>query len=217
MELASDIENLSPNKRALLARRITEELAGGRAQGITPTGSTNQQDKSESQRLVAYIVSDSDLALTSGDLRRFLSDKLPDYMVPSTFVPLKALPLTPNGKVDRQALPEPNPSRGEMAESFVEPRNEVEERLTRIWAEALGLEVVGIHDNFFELGGHSLLAVQLISRVRAAFQVDIPMRTLFEAPTVAGLADRIETIHWATQGSQPSHKTATDEREEIVL
>lgn len=207
MDLVSSIENLSLNQRALLAHRITEEL----------TASTSEQIRSERQHLIAYVVSSSDPTPASDDLRTFLSDKLPDYMIPATFVPLKTLPLTPNGKVDRQALPEPDPPRREMPESVATPRNEVEEKLARIWAEALGVEVVGVHENFFALGGHSLLAVQLISQVRASFHVEIPMRSLIESPTVAKLADRIETIRWARGESQPSQTATRDEREEVEL
>jgi 2-polyprenyl-3-methyl-5-hydroxy-6-metoxy-1,4-benzoquinol methylase/acyl carrier protein len=118
----------------------------------------------------------------------FAKKKLPEYMVPSAFVILEALPLTPNGKVDRQALPIPDAVRPKLEEAFVAPRTSVEEVLAAIWAQVLGLDRVGIHDNFLELGGHSLLATQVISRVRAAFEIDLPLRSLFESPTVAGLA-----------------------------
>jgi acyl-CoA synthetase (AMP-forming)/AMP-acid ligase II/acyl carrier protein len=132
-------------------------------------------------------------------LRDFLKDKLPDYMVPSAFVVIDSLPLTPNGKVDRQALPKP--MTGVTREASVAPRNAVEERLVDIWCEVLEIESIGIHDNFFELGGHSLLATQVISRVRNAFQVELPLQVIFETPTVVGLAQAIaaasETEHVA--------------------
>ena len=110
--------------------------------------------------------------------------------------------LTPNGKVDRKALPAPDQIRPELQESFVAPRTPIEEIIAEVWAEVLKLGKVGIHDNFFDLGGHSLLATQMISRVRDAFQMDMPLRTLFEMPTVAGLAERIEEIHQKKQGLQ---------------
>jgi acyl carrier protein len=113
-------------------------------------------------------------------------------MIPSAFVLLDALPLTPNGKLDRKALPAPDQNRPEPEESYVAPRTPVEEMLAEIWAEVLKLDKVGIHDNFFELGGHSLLATQVISRVRNTFQVEVPVRSLFEIPTVAHLAKAIE-------------------------
>ena len=109
-------------------------------------------------------------------------------MVPSAFMMLEALPLTPNGKVDRKALPVPDQAGPDLQKSFVAPRSPIEKLLARIWAEVLGLERVGIHDNFFELGGHSLKATQVMSRLRDAFLVEMPLRTVFEAPTVADLA-----------------------------
>jgi acyl carrier protein len=146
------------------------------------------------KRLVAYVVSNKENTPTINALRSFLKQKLPDYMAPSAFVFLDALPLTPNGKVDRRALPAPDQSRPELEPAFVAPRTSAEKTLVGIWAEVLRLEPVGIHDNFFELGGHSLLATQVMSRVRTAFQVELPLRTLFEKPTVAELAEVIEEV-----------------------
>jgi acyl carrier protein len=113
-------------------------------------------------------------------------------MVPSAYVFLEALPLTPNGKLDRAALPTPDPSRPELDEIFADARTPTEELLANIWAEVLTLDKVGIHDNFFDLGGHSLLATQVMSRLTQAFQIEMTLRSLFEAPTVARLAERIE-------------------------
>lgn len=153
-------------------------------------------------RLVAYFVPVKDAGVAVNEVRRFLQAKLPEYMVPSAFVRSDALPLTPNGKVDRQALPTPNQSRPELATTFVAPRTPVEAVLAGIWAEVLGVERVGIHDNFFELGGHSLLAIQLISRLTEALHVEVSMLCLFEAPTVAGLANSIDTALQVEQGQQ---------------
>jgi amino acid adenylation domain-containing protein len=153
-------------------------------------------------RLVAYVVPTKDSAVAVNEVRRFLQAKLPEYMVPSTFVRLDALPLAPNGKVDRQALPPPNQSRPELATTFVAPRTAVETELAGVWAEVLGVERVGIHDDFFELGGHSLLATQVMSRLHGAFRVELPLRSILEAPTVAALAEQIETVRWALQDLQ---------------
>ncbi|MGH7846680.1 MAG: non-ribosomal peptide synthetase [Candidatus Binatia bacterium] len=138
--------------------------------------------------LIAYVVSAREPPPTTSELRSFLKQKLPDYMIPSTFVFLSSLPLTPNGKVDRGALPLPDHTRRELEQSFVAPGTPVEELLATIWTEVLKLAPVGIHDNFFDLGGHSLLATQVIARVREALHVDLPLRALFEKPTVAELA-----------------------------
>ncbi|WP_093191631.1 non-ribosomal peptide synthetase [Pseudovibrio sp. Tun.PSC04-5.I4] len=138
-------------------------------------------------RLVAYVVGDA----SAGDLRAHLQQTLPDYMVPAAFVTLSALPLTPNGKLDRKALPEPDDS-GLVRKAYIAPRTPVEEMLTSIWAEVLGVTQVGVEDNFFDLGGHSLLAMQVMARVGQAFAVEIPLKALFEAPCVKDLAAAVE-------------------------
>jgi len=143
------------------------------------------------KRLVAYLIPNKDQIIETIELRRFLQEKLPDYMIPSALVPIEAMPLTPNGKIDRRALPTPDQTRDDLEETFVAPRTPIEERLAGIWAEVLHREPIGSYDNFFELGGHSLLATQVISRISEAFAVDIPLRSLFETPTVAGLAERV--------------------------
>jgi amino acid adenylation domain-containing protein len=153
---------------------------------------TVDQDSSGEGRVLAYVVSSADSTSDQDELRNFLRRRLPDYMIPSAFVFLKTLPLTPNGKVDRTALPAPDALRPELQRNFVAPRNPVETELAGIWGSMLKLDAVGVHDNFFDLGGHSLLATQVVSRMRKAFQLEIPLRALFESPTVAELAGRIE-------------------------
>jgi amino acid adenylation domain-containing protein len=147
------------------------------------------------KRLIAYIVPRAGQSVNASELRRFLVERLPEYMLPSAFVTLESLPLTPNGKVDRRALPIPELTRPDLVETYAAPRTPVEELLAEIWAAVLGLDQVGVHDDFFELGGHSLLATRVVSRVRSALQVDLPLQALFEAPTVASLAARIGTDH----------------------
>ncbi|MEG3856622.1 amino acid adenylation domain-containing protein [Microcoleus sp. Z1_C4] len=127
-------------------------------------------------------------------LQAYLAEKLPEYMVPSAFVVLESLPVTPNGKVDRLALPAPQPIKLEWAGGYVAPQTSIEEVLVKIWAEVLGIKRVGIRDNFFELGGHSLLATQLVSRVRDAFAVELPLRRVFEAPTIGELSKIVESL-----------------------
>ncbi|MGV0104585.1 Non-ribosomal peptide synthetase [Nostoc sp. DSM 114160] len=147
-------------------------------------------EQSRSKRLVAYVVPQTEQFLTVPELRQFLKAKLPEYMMPSAIVLLESLPLTSNGKVDRRALPKPDLD-STLRELYVAPRTPTEEMLAQIWAQVLKLEQVGIHDNFFELGGHSLLATQLLSRIRNIFKVELPLRELFAASTVAELAQSI--------------------------
>ncbi|MBD2083577.1 non-ribosomal peptide synthetase [Trichocoleus sp. ST-U3] len=161
-----------------------------------------REDNSSDKCLVAYVVLKQEAATTPVQLRSFLKEKLPNYMVPSGFVLLEAIPLTPNGKIDRRALPEPDTARPELESAYIAPRTAIEEVVAGIWTQVLGLEQVGMRDRFFDLGGHSLLATQVISRLREAFQVEIPLRSLFESPTVAGLAERIETACRAQENLQ---------------
>jgi SAM-dependent methyltransferase len=135
------------------------------------------------------------------ELRQLLREKLPEYMVPSAFVILDSMPLL-NGKVNRRALPAPEQIRPELEEGFVPPRNPVEEIIVSIWADVLDLQQIGIDDNFFDLGGHSLLATQIMSRVREAFNIEVPIRSLFNIPTVAGLSAEIEAALHAGRGMQ---------------
>ncbi|MBS9386560.1 MAG: amino acid adenylation domain-containing protein [Dolichospermum sp. BR01] len=152
-----------------------------------------REDEPGDKRLVAYVVPQVAQAPTTAELRSFLKEKLPDYMIPNAIVILESLPLTSNGKIDRRSLPVPE-SRAGIEESLVAPRTPVEEKLAQIWAQVLRVEQVGIHDNFFELGGHSLLATQLVSRIRTSFKVELPLRSLFAAPTVAELAPSIQQL-----------------------
>ena len=147
-----------------------------------------REDSSGDKRLIAYVVSNQQPSPATNQLRSYLKEKLPDYMVPSAFVFLDKLPLTSNGKVDRKALPAPDQSRPELEESHVTPRTPVEEIVASIWSEVLNLENVGIHDNFFDLGGHSLKATRVNSRLCTIFKIDLPLRLLFEHPTVESLA-----------------------------
>jgi amino acid adenylation domain-containing protein len=150
-----------------------------------------REDRPGDRRLVAYVVGGADAEALRAHLRR----ELPEYMVPAAFVAMESLPLSPNGKVDRRALPAPEHASAE--ERYVVPRTPVEEVLAGIWAEVLKVERVGVHDDFFELGGHSLLATRVVSRVREVFAVELPVRALFDAPTLAGLAEQVEELRRA--------------------
>ncbi|MFQ5420657.1 MAG: amino acid adenylation domain-containing protein, partial [Anaerolineae bacterium] len=146
----------------------------------------------DTMRLVAYLVPDQQPGPSDSELRRHLRRTLPEYMVPSLFVMLAEMPLTPSNKIDRKALPAPDQTRPDLEKVYVAPRNEVEEKLAAICAHLLQVARVGVFDNFFELGGHSLLATQFISRVRSEFDIEMPLRTLFESPTVADFAVALE-------------------------
>jgi amino acid adenylation domain-containing protein len=147
-----------------------------------------REDGPGDNRLVAYVVGQRDSQTDAHELRTFLRQKLPEYMVPSAFIFLDSLPLTPNGKVDRKGLPAPDGNRDELEQAYVAPRSPTEEILAGIWAEVLKIEQVGVRDNFFDLGGHSLLATQVVSRMRKVFHSELPLRHLFEFPTIAELA-----------------------------
>lgn len=153
--------------------------------------------------------------VTPATLRQHLKDRLPQYMIPSAFVLLETMPLTSNGKIDRQKLAAFSPASLEPARDVVAPRTDTERALATIWAELLKVEHISIHDDLFDLGAHSLLAITAVSRIRDAFQVDLPLRNLFERPTIAGLAEAIDALAWvANAGQQP---VAAGSREEIEL
>ncbi|WP_414589460.1 phosphopantetheine-binding protein, partial [Scytonema sp. PCC 10023] len=141
------------------------------------------------KRLVAYVVTNLPSEPASKELRSFLKNKLPEYMVPSAFVILETLPLTPNGKLDRKALPVPDLARAEMQEAYVAPRDEMERTITAVWQEALHLEKVGIYDNFFDLGGHSLLIIQVHNKLQEVLTRDILIIELFQYPTINSLSE----------------------------
>ena len=150
-----------------------------------------KEDDSGNQRLIAYFVPIKK-QFYANNLRQFLQEKLADYAIPSAFVKLDFFPLTPNGKIDLKALPDPNNIRNELENIFVAPRTPTEELLVNIWSQLLGVEKIGIHDNFFSVGGNSLLATQVISRLRIAFKTEIPLKYLFDFPTVGELSKAID-------------------------
>jgi amino acid adenylation domain-containing protein len=172
-----------------------------------------REDSPGDKRLVAYLVIEQEPAPTSTELRGFLKEKLPDYMVPSAFVFLDAFPLTPNGKIDRKVLPKPEMGTASEKE-HVAPRTDIESRIRAIWQEVLKQEQIGVHDNFFELGGHSLLAILIISQINKKFGVEMTPRALFEAQTVADLAEKLRNPTSALKANEPSTSANnTGERE----
>jgi acyl carrier protein len=171
----------------IYARRVSEEqelLAGmGRERSL---GDANISSTSSTW---------SSAKVLTKDVRCFLQEKLPEYMVPSSFAILEQMPLTSNGKIDRKVLLASEGLGRNVTEQYAPPVTPAQELLAQLWSEVLQQEQVGIHDNFFELGGHSLLATQLISRVRDVFEVELPLRTLFEQPTIAKLVEAMASLY----------------------
>jgi amino acid adenylation domain-containing protein len=173
----------------------------------------SREDAPGDHCLVAYIVADGRQADES-ELRSFVRKHLPEPMAPSAFVFLDSLPLTPNGKVDRSALPTPDQGGAALEMSYVAPRTPAEKSVAEIWAEVLKVDRVGIHDNFFELGGHSLKATQVISRTNKKFQIQLPLRNLFETPTVAGLAESVQALRQVDRQTHDLDSDTTARREQ---
>jgi amino acid adenylation domain-containing protein len=167
------------------------EAALARHPAVAQCVAVVREETAGNPQIAAYYVAAEGQAASVGNLRAALREELPDYMIPSLFVALPVLPLTPNGKVDRKALPAPGGGRPDLGREYVAPEGEVQEKLAAIWAEVLRVERVGAGDNFFELGGHSLMATQVLSRVQEAFGVELPLRSMFNSPTVAGLAEAV--------------------------
>ncbi len=167
----------------------------GVRQSVVVVGS----DAAGSPRLVAYFVPQGEPAPTAEALREFLRARMPDFMLPAAFVALESMPLTSSGKVDRKALPAVEPQRPDLQVEYVAPRNETERGLAEIWQEVLHLDRVGIHDNFFASGGHSLMAAQVVARIARRLHAELPLREMFQAPTIAELAERVDAA--VTQGT----------------
>ncbi|RAM52295.1 MAG: phenylalanine racemase [Hapalosiphonaceae cyanobacterium JJU2] len=185
---------------------------------------TVREDVAGHKRLVAYIVPESGMQKLLEQntdilqLRTFLSKQLPEYMVPAAFVAITNLPLTPNGKVDRRALPAIfKQTRPDIETEFVAPRTPLEEKLAQMWIQILGIEEVGVHDNFFELGGNSLLCTQLLSQIRTKLQLKLPLLSLFEVPTIAGIAVAIANAGNINSTSTPNTVSIADLQVDAVL
>jgi acyl carrier protein len=176
MNAIEQFAKLTPNKQSLLTIWLDQHKNG-----------SGHDAADADKQLVAYVVMKNGTGDTA-QLREYLKGKTPGYMVPDSFVLLDSLPLTTNGKVDRVRLSQISKPNSLTEDNFVAPRTELEEELAGVWSEILKVERVGINDNFFDLGGHSLLATRLIFQLRERFHVELPLRALFEAPTIATLA-----------------------------
>ena len=177
-------------------------------EGVRDVAVIDRDDATGFKYLCGYVVLED--GLNAADLRDYLATYLPEYMLPSAFIPMQELTRTINGKLDRRALPVPGQSRAGLDETYVAPRNRVEELVAGIVGEVLSVEQAGAFDNFFQLGGHSLLAMRLLTQVREVFGVEIPLRNLFEHPTVAGLAGNIESVMMEAGLPIPTAETETD-------
>ena len=184
---------------------IRESVVVAREERAAPSANSDnlkskiQNPKFDSQ-LVAYVTAKDGAPPAARELRSFLRETLPDYMIPAAFVALDALPLTANGKIDRRRLPAPDIQMIESTGASIAPRTESEELVAQVWRDVLNLDRLGVHDNFFELGGHSLLAARIVGRLRAHFSADLALRTLFELPTVALLAAEIDRLRGNRRG-----------------
>src|SRR5689334_13413500 len=151
-----------------------------------------REDAPGQKRLVAYVVTDSDQV--ASELSSWLRARLPEYFVPSFFIVVDKLPLTPNGKVDRRALPAPEQSASVLAETLIAARTPEEQKIAEIWSDVLDIKPIGMEANFFDLGGHSLLATRVVTRISEAFGINLPLRVLFDSPTIAGVAAQVASV-----------------------
>ncbi|WP_224242167.1 non-ribosomal peptide synthetase [Hyalangium gracile] len=203
-----EIEFLGRNDHQVKIRGFRIELGEieallGRHEAVRSCAAAVREDVAGDRRLVAYVVADRE-GLNARELQTFLSKQVPEYAVPSAFVFLDGLPVTPSGKVDRKRLPAPGWSDVERQSRYIAPETPIQKQLAALWAESLKVPRVGLHDSFFELGGHSLLVTQVVSRIRKAFGIDLPLRALFEAPRLDELAARIERMGAAHAVSEPA-------------
>jgi acyl carrier protein len=153
-------------------------------------------NKEGENEIAAYVVGKTEF--NAVDLRRFLQEKLPVYMLPAHYIQLEQMPLTPSGKTDRRNLPSPSVSSISRKENYIAPRTETEKKVTAIWEETLEKDKIGVTDNFFETGGHSLKVIQLIGRINRSFDLDLSLRVLFDNPTIESLSEEIENRYWAS-------------------
>ena len=196
------LDGLTPIQRQLLAKQLDMAAPG-------------DQSKRGEAYIAAYVAADQFDFPDERELRAYLAEALPEHMVPARFVFLDALPKTPNGKIDRQRLPDPERFRVEDSDEIEMPATPTEIAVAEIWKDVLEVPLVGLHDDFFELGGHSLLVTLLISRLRTAFEIDLPINLVFEESTIFKLARYIDNLRWLSSGSGAGPDE--DDREEFAL
>jgi amino acid adenylation domain-containing protein len=192
VELGEVEEVLGEHAEVREAAVVVRQVRGAGEAGEERRGTGGEGG--EEKRLVGYVVLQEGVKGRSGELRRYLKERLPEYMVPQTIVEMEEMPRLGNGKLNRRALPEPGHERPENGREYVGPRTAVEEMLRGIWEQVLGVEGVGVEDNFFELGGHSLLATQVVSQVRQRLGIEMELRWMFETPTVAAITMKLENV-----------------------
>ncbi|MGZ4032873.1 MAG: non-ribosomal peptide synthetase, partial [Tumebacillaceae bacterium] len=185
--------------------------------GVWDAVAVVREDVPGDQRLVAYLVVQEAEAFDVNELRGFLKKRLPDYMVPAHYMLLEQLPLTPNGKVDRKALPAPDGASLATSREYVAPTTPTEQLLAGLWEELLSVEQISVHDSFFELGGHSLLATRLVSQIRKTFEVELPVRALFEHVTISELAVLLDRELHTNNGAQAPSILPVDRKRDIPL
>jgi acyl carrier protein len=178
--------------------------------GIKEVAVSVRGEVTDNKYLCAYFVSENECRMS--ELREYLSNELPNYMIPSYFVQMEKMPLTPNGKIDKKALPEPGV---EVGEAYIAPGNEIEEKLVEIWSDLLGMgkDLISINSDFFRIGGHSLNAIIMTSKIHKAFDVNIGLADLFKTPTIKEIASMINVVNWANKDKADINQ----EREVITI
>jgi acyl carrier protein len=183
---------------------------------VTEAVALAREDAPGDKRLVAYVIPAPSFTPTVSELRQYLKEQLPDYMIPSAVILLEQFPRTPNGKLDRTSLPSPDRARPRLDEGFVLPSSPVEKTIAGIWAEMLGFDQIGTQDNFFDLGGHSLLAVKIQSRLSKELQRQIPLLKLFQYPTVSSLAQFLTEDQQSQSQSLEQNQDWADRRKQAL-
>lgn len=223
MTIPSRVLKLSYKKQILLLNRLQSDITlfGNDDLRAKKAAKHTGQVQLGTKRLVAYVVLNRNDKIETGlevsELQDFLRNRLPDYMMPSSFTFLEKLPRNSNGKVNYQALPNPAPVSAGLKAHLDFPTTCTEKELQNIWSLALGIDHIGIHDNFFNLGGHSLLVARIVSKIRKTFGVNVPMRALFEYPTLATLGQTIDTLVWTKNEYAPKPSPLQSDREEFEI